>query len=138
MYIRNRLLYRRLTVTLYEAQTGNKLYLANIRIIRYKAYVYKLTANISKLVGTKARIERLLGFKGNGYYLVTLDNPKQLQQRFNVDFDELYPNCTSVTEYDSNDYEPITDNPIASELEGDDSIATQKRVITTNELLNKR
>lgn len=77
-YLRNRLPYRRLTVTLYEVQIGNKLHLANIRVIGCTAYVYKLTADINKLVGTKAKIERLLGFKGNSYYLVTLDNPKRL------------------------------------------------------------
>lgn len=53
-YLRNRLLCRRLLVILYEVQTGNKLYLSNIRIIRYKAYVYKLTADIDKLIGSKA------------------------------------------------------------------------------------
>lgn len=65
-YLRNRLLCRRLLVTLYEAQTGNKLYLSNIRIIGYKAYVYKLTAEIDKLIGSKANVQRLLRFKGNG------------------------------------------------------------------------
>lgn len=135
-YLRNRLPCRRLTVTLYEAQTGNKLHLANIRVIGCTAYVYKLTADINKLVGTKAKIERLLGFKGNSYYLVTLDNPKRLQQRYDVDFNELYPNCTNNTECNSNYEESITNRATALELGGESGIATQKRVITVDELLD--
>lgn len=95
---------------------------------------------MNKLIGTKARVKRLLGFKGNGYYLVTLDNLKRLQQRYDVDFNELYPNYIRITECDSNnDVESITNEATALELEGESVITTQKRAtIVADELLNKR
>lgn len=145
-YIRNRSLCRRLTVTPYEAWTGDKPHLANIRIIGCKAYVHKLTAEMSKLVGTKAKIERLLGFKGNGHYLVTSDNPKRPQWRYDVDFNEPHPNCTNTTECESDgdvseSHNNGDDGAMASELGGEIDQATHqpKRVITaTDESPNKQ
>lgn len=95
---------------------------------------------MNKLIGTKARVKRLLGFKGNGYYLVTSDNLKRLQQRYDVNFNELYPNYIRITEYDSNnDVESITNEATTLELEGESVTITQKRAtIVADELLNKR
>lgn len=145
-YLRNRSPCRRLPVTPYEAWTGNKPHLANIRVIGCKAYVHKLTADMDKLIGSKANVQRLLGFKGNGQYLVTTDNPKQPQWRYDVDFDEPHPNCTSITKSnDDNNQDPRPDDgeTLASELGGETDKATlqPKRVITDteiNESPNKR
>jgi transposase InsO family protein len=95
-YVRNRSPCRRLHITPYEAWTGQRPNLSNIRKLGSRVYVHKLQQEQQKLLGTKTKEQRLLGMKGRSHYLVTTENPKQPAWRFNCTIKEDHPNCTSL------------------------------------------